>query len=749
MRKSTVVLSWLSLLGGIAAIIVHALTSDSTDSSIAFGVVAGSFLVGSIGALLHRPPLFVVSTALTAMVVFVAAFNRTDRNNPTLIETYFLIGLVVMVAGLTRYVIGNASTRRNAAWSDSLVVALGSWIPVWILLIEPSLRSESAGTTTIVRAVVLGASILVLFLMAMLAFSNSARSTSLTFMTLAIASALTGVIMRAVSFGDVVEISQFAYSMPFMAAGVCGAAALMHPESRTFTKGSEFTRSTALMTRMLTVTATLFAPIMLLALTDATDGRDRIVRAVSGGLLALVIVARVVQSVRENDQSHDRLLRNALTDSLTGLPNRVLMLEHISAALQHAWLTNRQPTVLFIDVDRFKNINDSLGHSTGDSVLTHVASRILTAVPDHATVARISGDEFIVLDPTTQSPTQSVMLAERVLDSLRAPMSAPSGDMFVTASIGVAYAPRNVELSADALVRHADTAMYRAKQAGRNCIALFDDTMLEVVTKRLTVETSLYRALEKRELSLVFQPIVDTEINLVTGFEALMRWNRDGETIPPSEFIPVAEETGLIVPFGSWALTDALVHLRTWIDAGIVGVDTSMSVNVSARQLLDPDLVNQVREALARSSIHPSQLSLEVTESIMIQETSQALTAMRNLAALGARIAVDDFGTGFSSLSVLQHFPLHIIKVDRSFIDNVATSQDAGTLVRTIIAMARALGADVVAEGVEDDDQLRTLRSLGCTRAQGYLFHRPVDAANVEQCVRSIASRDAWLTGGP
>jgi diguanylate cyclase (GGDEF)-like protein len=489
----------------------------------------------------------------------------------------------------------------------------------------------------------------------------------------------------------------------------------------------------------------LFVPVLLLALTDPFDTRDRVVRTTSFALLAIVIIIRVSQSARQDARAKDHLMRNALTDSLTGLPNRILMLEHISDALQKSWLTHQRPTVLFIDVDRFKNINDSLGHSTGDVVLTHVASRLLLAVPSEATVARISGDEFVILDPSTESPTQSVLLAEKVLDSLRTPVPTSSGEMFVTASIGVAYAPKNLDLSADALLRHADTAMYRAKDAGRNCIALFDDTMLEIVTKRLDIETALYRALERNELQMVFQPIMDMSIGLVVGFEALMRWNRDDHAIAPIDFIPIAEETGIIVPLGTWALNDALTQLRHWIDQEIVSQETTMSVNVSAHQLHDPEFVTHVRDALLSASIRPEQLSLEVTESIMITEDSHALVAMRNLAHLGVRIAVDDFGTGYSSLSVLHHFPLHTIKIDRSFVNNLNVSKDADSLVRTIVAMADALAADVVAEGIETAEQMEILLALTCTKAQGYFFCRPVDASLIPETVAELQNRDTWL----
>jgi diguanylate cyclase (GGDEF)-like protein len=499
------------------------------------------------------------------------------------------------------------------------------------------------------------------------------------------------------------------------------------------------------MARLLTTTVSLIAPIIVLALTDAHGTQDRVVRTLSVSVLAIAAMVRIIQSVRSNARTQERLVRNALTDSLTGLPNRVLMLEHIENAVQQSWRTNRQPTVLFIDVDRFKNINDSLGHSIGDDVLMHVASRLLTSVNQHATVARISGDEFVVLDPTTESPTQSVLLAEQVLDAFREPVTTPEGDMFVTASIGVAYAPKAMELSADDLLRHADTAMYRAKGAGRNCIALFDDSMLHTVSQRLDVETALYRALERNELHLVHQPIVDIDLGIVVGFEALMRWNRsDGGAVSPAEFIPIAEETGTIVPLGSWAINDALTHLRQWIETGVVTPSTTMSVNVSPRQLNDPQFVATVSNALQATGIPAEQLWLEVTESVMITEPAQALSALRRLNTLGVRIAIDDFGTGYSSLSLLQQFPIQCVKIDRAFVQNITDDIGTRNLVKTIIAMADALGADVVAEGIETEGQLLTLQSLECHRAQGYFISKPVATADVPNTVKELHDGDAW-----
>jgi len=295
------------------------------------------------------------------------------------------------------------------------------------------------------------------------------------------------------------------------------------------------------------------------------------------------------------------------------------------------------------------------------------------------------------------------------------------------------------------LLRHADAAMYRAKDAGRNCIALFDASMLERATQRLTLETALYRALERQELTLVYQPIIDLQLGDVLGFEALMRWEReDGSTSSPAQFIPIAEETGIIVPIGAWALIEALTHLRSWIDAGICPDNASMSVNVSPRQLHDPQFVSVVSEALSRSRIAPAQLWLEMTESIMITEPEQALAALRRLNTLGVRIAIDDFGTGYSSLSLLQSFPIQRLKIDRSFISGIADDISARSLVKTILAMSEALGLDTVAEGVETSRQLESLIELRCAKAQGYLISHPVAPEQMRHTVISLERFSQW-----
>lgn len=745
-RRALAALSWCAAVAGVVLACLHGIGSDRIDSPFAIAALAIAVIGILLGLATHRPPASILGTSLTSVVLLSAALNTSiHTTRPTLVESMVLASQLVLVAGLVVFVRRRLGPRASNVLADGLIVGLGAWVLIWVVLVQPAIQESTSSSLTILRASTLGAAMVVLFLLATLLFSDTAPSPAVGFLGLAVFLGLMGIVLRAMSFRQDFSISSTTFTTPFLVTGGFTAAGFLHPTIRhIFTSGSGRV-SPPLMTRLVTTTASLIVPVVVLAVTDPYDTQDRVVRTVSVSVLAIVVMLRVIQSVRANARTQEHLVKSALTDSLTGLPNRILMLEHIESAVQHSWRTSRQPTVLFIDVDRFKNINDSLGHSIGDNVLTMVASRLIAAVPESATVARIAGDEFVVLDATTETPTQSVLLAETVLDAFREPVNTPEGDMFVTASIGVAYSPKGVDLSADDLMRHADTAMYRAKAAGRNCIALFDDSMLEKVSKRLDVETALYRALERNELHLVHQPIIDVELGIVVGFEALMRWDRgDGDIVPPSDFIPIAEETGTIVPLGSWALNDALIQLRHWIDTHVVSPSTTMSVNVSPRQLHDPQFVSIVSDALSTSGIPAEQLWLEVTESVMITEATQALSALRRLNSLGVRIAIDDFGTGYSSLSLLQKFPIQCVKIDRAFVQDLTTEEGTRTLVRTIIAMADALGADIVAEGIENKDQLNALASMRCNKAQGYFISRPIAVTDVPAVVQQLQDIDAW-----
>ena len=472
-----------------------------------------------------------------------------------------------------------------------------------------------------------------------------------------------------------------------------------------------------------------------------------LVRTFSVGILAAAATLRLIQAVLANREAQEQLLKTAQTDPLTGLPNRARLLELVNATLRESWKSVEHPTVFFIDLDRFKNINDSLGHAAGDRVLCTVADRLRGAVPPRAIVSRLSGDEYVVLDPRSPSLEAAMGLADRLLNEFAEPIPLAIGDVFVTASIGVARLEPHSHQNADVLLRHADTAMYRAKDAGRNCVALFDESMHERAAHRLSVETALFRALDRRELRMFHQPIIEMATGEVIGFEALMRWQQgDGTIVSPAEFIPIAEETGTIIPIGAWALLEALNQLRSWIDDDVCSPTATMSVNVSPRQLADPNFPSIVNEALLRSRISPHLLWLEVTEGIMITEPEIAQSTLRRLVALGVRVALDDFGTGYSSLSLLQQFPLQRIKIDRAFVHGVASNANDRSLVRTIIAMGASLGLDIVAEGVETVEQLQVISDLGCTKAQGYLISHPIPADAMRTTVKALERMGTWPT---
>jgi diguanylate cyclase (GGDEF)-like protein len=478
---------------------------------------------------------------------------------------------------------------------------------------------------------------------------------------------------------------------------------------------------------------------------DMTTSADRLVQLFSVMILTSVLILRgyfELRNLRKNVKNMQGMLQR---DALTLLPNREFALEDLSLALQNADRNDSLPTVIHLNIDRFKSINDNHGHIAGDALLIEISKRLRDSIDERCIVARLSGDEFVVLDNHNTTAIESVVLADKILALMVKPFLLSHGDIFVSASIGVATYRKDFTTSGAELLSNAETAMYWAKEAGRNCVAVFDESMDQRVKKRLAIETALYRALERKELRLVHQPIIDIDLGDVTGFEALMRWDmQDGVAISPSEFIPIAEETGIIMPIGAWALLEALVHLRGWINEGVCSRDATMSVNVSSRQLHDPKFVAIVNEALMRSHMPPEQLWLEVTESVMITQPEQALETLRNLSALGVRIAIDDFGTGYSSLSFLQRFPIHRLKIDKTFVSGLATDLNARTLVKTIIAMAVALDLEVVAEGVETVQQLHALADLNCGQAQGFLISHPVPPQDIPAALAELNKLGKW-----
>jgi diguanylate cyclase (GGDEF)-like protein len=427
---------------------------------------------------------------------------------------------------------------------------------------------------------------------------------------------------------------------------------------------------------------------------------------------------------------HRRLAHQADHDTLTDLPNRRAFLDRLGRALAATARTDRHVLVLFLDLDRFKVVNDSLGHRAGDELLRTVAERLRTAVRPGDTVARFGGDEFTMLCEDIHDEAHALRVVERVRAALEQPFPLAGNELFATGSIGIALG-RGRDESPEALVENADAAMYRAKDRGGNCVELFDSAMRDRAVRRLALSSALHRAVERDEFRVAYQPTVRLATGEVDGVEALVRWDRPGHgVVAPLDFVPLAEENGLIVPIGAYVLEQACRQARRWTDAA-TGPGPSVSVNLSARQLVDPGLVPAVEAALDTTGVDPASVSLEITESVLMGDVAAIGTVLTELKALGLRLLVDDFGTGYSSLTYLRRFPVDGVKIDRSFVGGLGTSADDEAIVRAVIALAHGLGLVAVAEGVETQEQVEHLVDLRCDLAQGYHLGRPAPPEQV------------------
>ncbi len=434
--------------------------------------------------------------------------------------------------------------------------------------------------------------------------------------------------------------------------------------------------------------------------------------------------------ITERKRSEEQIRALAYHDTLTGLPNRLLFGDRLSLAVAQAHRQSQGLAVLFLDLDRFKLINDSLGHSVGDRLIRGVADRLTTCVREGDTVARLGGDEFTLLLPAVEREADAARVADKVLDVLRVPFALEGRELFVTASMGISLYPADGH-DAETLVKNADTAMYRAKEDGRDNYRIYAHAMNATALERLALENSLRRALANEELVLYYQPLMNLASGSLHGMEALLRWQHpELGIVKPTDFIPIAEITGLILPIGPWVLKTACAQARRWQLAGHDGL--SMAVNLSARQFQQPDLVAQVRRALDETGLPPRSLEIEITESNAMQNGETTVRTLQDLKSLGVRLSIDDFGTGYSSLGYLRRFPIDTLKIDQSFVRDLTDDPDDAAIVSTMIAMARTLKLEVVAEGIETPGQLAFLADHGCDRGQGYQFSPPLPAREWE-----------------
>jgi diguanylate cyclase (GGDEF)-like protein len=440
-------------------------------------------------------------------------------------------------------------------------------------------------------------------------------------------------------------------------------------------------------------------------------------------------IANVLAEAIVRESAEDTMRYQALHDPLTDLPNRTLFVERLERWLAGAERGTGTAAVLFVDIDHFKVVNDGLGHVRGDQLLRAVARRLRAGLRPTDTVARVGGDEFVVLCENLDSQDEALQLAKRLSGALDDPFKVADHMHRVTASVGIAVWEPGA--TADDLMRDADAAMYRAKERGRARFELFHPGMRAWAESWFTIEEELRNAISRGELSNVYQPIVDPANGSIAGFEALVRWNHpERGTVPPLDFIPVAEQNGLIVELGHAVLYEACVEARRWPEP------LRVSVNLSPRQLSDPGLVDSVQAVLRVTGLAPDRLSLEITESAFADDPALALAVLQRLKTLGVRLELDDFGTGYSSLTYVRMFPIDALKIDRSFVQGLCDSPEDAAIVEAVISMGRAMGLNVVAEGVESQDQATVLQTLGCTLAQGFLFSRPVPASALAEMVK-------------
>src|ERR1700730_5386771 len=462
---------------------------------------------------------------------------------------------------------------------------------------------------------------------------------------------------------------------------------------------------------------------------SAAHTRDR-----QGNVNGAVIVFHDVSAVRAKTLELSHLAQH---DFLTDLPNRVLLNDRITQAISFAARYSKQLAVMFVDLDGFKRINDSLGHTVGDKLLQSVASRLVACVRRSDTVSRLGGDEFVVLLYQVEHAEDAAFISKKILSSLAEPFSIDQKHLDISASIGVSTYPGDGQ-DAESLLHKADTAMYAAKKLGRNNCQFFKAAMQARILERQSLEGSLRHALSRKEFTLHYQPKINLKTSEIAGVEALLRWKHPTRgLISPLQFVPIAEETGLIVPIGQWVLLQACRQSRAWMDAGLPPV--RMAVNVSAAEFMAKDFLSGVRAALISTGVDPHNLELELTETVLMRDAESAVTILHALKAIGVQLAVDDFGIGYSSFSYLQRFPLDALKIDRTFINEISAAGEGATILSAMIDIGLSLKHRVIAEGVETVEQLHFLQKKGCSEGQGYFFCHPVIAEKFAEFLESGA----------
>ncbi|GAA2519498.1 putative bifunctional diguanylate cyclase/phosphodiesterase [Pilimelia columellifera] len=750
--------SWAFLAVGVIALAGYALAPPAASESVFAFFAVGSVAAIGYGAVRNqrpgrRGPWWAIAAAMTLFLgggVLRQLVPGADSSAPgpaAFIPDLLIVpGYILIAAGFIEMLRQRRSADEDPARADAVLLGIGAALAAWSFLIAPVIGQDggvdpvqaSATFFPLVDAILL-------IVVAQLLLGGGVREPVLWMIGGATTAMLAGDLLFALNAAgaDGPRLSQAGLDLVFLAGFVLVGAAALHPGMRKLTEANPVPLHDLGILRTVAIGSVMLAPTVAAALVPPVVVWDAAVRVALTALLTAAIVVRIVRAHHARAQAQDAARaaelaerRRATHDSLTDLPNRELLTETITHWGELANRDGCEISLLFIDLDRFKMVNDNWGHHVGDELLCAVGDRLASMIRAEDIVCRIGGDEFVVALATEEPSALDESLARRVVAAFAQPFQLSVGEVIVTPSIGVARASGPTD--ALELIRDADTAMYQAKESGRNAFALYDSATRKDTRRRVDLEQALRGALERGELSLHYQPIIDLAAAELSGFEALLRWDHPQHgRVSPLDFVPIAEETGLIIPIGRWLLGEAVAQLARWRAARPAEApQLHMSVNIAVRQLRGADLVEDVRQVLGEHDLPASALWLEITESGAMQDLERSLATLNDLNALGVTLCIDDFGTGYSSLSYLRQLPAQIVKIDRSFVNGVGEGHGNEAIVRAVLAMSHALGRQVVAEGVETASQQEWLRGQGCDLAQGYLYGAP----------RPADARTDWLT---